>query len=118
MDQINDRRGFTWGEWAFLAGLIIAIVLGFSSNTIQAPWVGPTLAVLGVMIGLLNVTAKETTKFLLSSIVLLLVGSAGLQNIPYVGQYMDNILWNITQLVAPASLIVALLAVVQMARKR
>lgn len=108
----------TWGEWAFLAGLAIAIILGFGPIGSEAPWVTPTLALLGLLIGLANISSKETTKFLVAAIALLLVGSGGLQSIPLIGQYMDGILWNISQLVAPAALIVALKAIVEMARRR
>lgn len=117
MAEIRNQPS-TWGEWAFLAGIVIAVALGVSPAAVEAPWVTTTMAVLGILIGLLNITAQETSKFLLASIALLLVGAAGLQSIPLVGHYMDEILWNITQFVAPAALIVALKAVVEMARRR
>lgn len=108
----------TWGEWAFFAGLIAAIVLGVTPAGTSAPWVSPTMAILGLLIGFLNISRKETTKFMVAGIALLLVGSGGVQSLPWVGGYMDAILWNITQFVAPAILIVALKAVFQMARSR
>ncbi len=108
----------TWGEWAFFAGLITAIVLGITPAGSQAPWTSPAIAVLGLLIGFLNISSKETTKFMVAGIALLLVGSAGVQSLPWVGGYMDAILWNISQFVAPAILIVALKAVFTMARGR
>ncbi|QQG49626.1 MAG: hypothetical protein HZB70_02380 [Candidatus Berkelbacteria bacterium] len=108
----------TWGEWAFFAGLIAAIVLAVSPGGAEAPWVTPTMAGLGLVIGFLNISARETTKFLVAGIALLVVGSGGVQSLPWVGGYMDAILWNITQFVAPAILIVALKAVFEMARGR
>ncbi len=108
----------TWGEWAFFAGLVAAIVLGVTQSGVQAPWVSPTMAVLGLIIGFLNISTKETTKFMVAGIALLLVGGGGVQSLPWVGGYMDAILWNISQFVAPAILIVALKAVLAMARVR
>lgn len=108
----------TWGEWAFFAGLVAAIVLGLSPAGAEAPWVSPTMAVLGLLIGFLNISTKETTKFMVAGIALLLVGSGGVQSLPWIGGYMDAILWNISQFVAPAILIVALKAVFAMARGR
>jgi len=108
----------TWGEWAFFAGLIIAIVLAITPAGGEAPWAAPSLALLGLVVGLLNIKAQETTKFLVATIALLMVGSAGLQSLPWVGGLMDNVLWNISQFVALAALIVALKAVVEMARGR
>ncbi len=108
----------TWGEWAFFAGLVAAIVLGITPAGSSAPWVSPTMAVLGLLIGFLNISSKETTKFMVAGIALLLVGSGGVQSLPWVGGYMDAILWNISQFVAPAILIVALKAVLAIARAR
>lgn len=115
--KVEESRT-TWGEWAFFAGLIAAILLAVSPGGSTAPWVPPTMAVLGLLIGFLNISARETTKFLIAGIALLVVGSGGVQSLPWVGGYMDAILWNITQFVAPAVLIVALKAVVEMARGR
>jgi hypothetical protein len=113
---MKEEKPTTWGEWAFFAGLVVAIVLGISPAGATAPWVGPTMAVLGLLIGFLNISAQETTKFLVAAVTLLVVGSAGVQSLPWVGSYMDAILWNISQFVAPAALIVALKAVLEMAR--
>jgi hypothetical protein len=96
--------------------LIVAIVLALSPAGANAPWIAPTMAILGLFVGFLNISARETTKFLVAAIALLLVGSGGVQSLPWVGGYMDAILWNISQFVAPAVLIVALKAVVEMAR--
>lgn len=114
----KETNETTWGEWAFFAGLVAAIILGITPAGASAPWVSPTMAVLGLLIGFLNISAKETTKFMVAGIALLLVGGGGVQSLPWIGGYMDAILWNISQFVAPAILIVALKAVFSMARGR
>lgn len=61
------------GRIAFYVGLVIAIVAGWMQ-------LGTTgiiaLVVLGLIVGLLNVTGKETNRFLLATLVLLVAGVA------------------------------------------
>ena len=67
------------GVWAFLIGLLLAIVLAlvsvFQGSSIPA-WAVVALAVLGVLVGLLNVTASEVHSFLVAMIAFLLSVSA------------------------------------------
>ncbi len=92
------------GKWAFIVGLIIAIVggLGFSQ-----PWFVWLLALLGIVVGFLNVTDKECTKFLLAAIGLIVAAGAW-SSLPYVGGYLSAILNNIVAFIGAAVLVVAL----------
>lgn len=62
----------TIGRISFYAGAVISLLLGWmdmaNATTI--------LVVLGVIVGLLNVTAKETGRFLLAALVLVTAGLA------------------------------------------
>jgi|YelNatPaOPRAMG01_1025707.scaffolds.fasta_scaffold02594_7 hypothetical protein len=104
------------GEYAFLAGIALAILAGIAMLT--GDWVTLVLVVLGLIVGLLNISAKETTPFLLSSITLLLAGSAGLEKLPWVGGFVGPIMANIVAFVAPAAVIIALKTVFDLAKKR
>ena len=56
------------GAWAFLIGVILAIALGLFSDYLSATaykTILVILVVLGIAIGLLNITVKENSKFLL-----------------------------------------------------
>ncbi|MBS3059204.1 MAG: hypothetical protein J4224_02140 [Candidatus Diapherotrites archaeon] len=108
------------GSYAFLAGTVIAILVGLLIGAGQAavlggigPWIPLVLIILGVVVGVLNIGDKEVDKFLIASIALLaLAGSAGgLITIPAVGTYLVAIVQNIAVFVAPAALIVALKAI-------
>ena len=92
------------GKWAFILGLVIAVVggLGFSQ-----PWFYWLLALLGLIVGFLNVTDKECTKFLLAAIGLIVAASAW-SMLPYVGGYLTQILSNIVTFIGAALLVVAL----------
>jgi hypothetical protein len=107
------------GEWAFLAGVIIALLAGIAmpgdATAITA------LVVLGVIVGLLNISEKETTSFLVAAIALIVVGTAGFAAIDTIvtglGTMINNIVANIAVFVAPAAIIVALKAVWSMGKK-
>ncbi len=106
------------GGWAFIAGVIIAILVGLvpldAATTSYATLV---MVVLGLVVGFLNVPDKETTPFLIAAIALLAAGNAGLSTIPAVGSYVTNILSNIVAFVAPAAVVVALKQVYTFASK-
>ena len=102
------------GELAFLAFVIIAILAGLATSAYPSGDYGivtAVLVVLGVIVGLLNVSEKETTPFLVAAIALLAAGTVGFKPVPYAGPVIDNILHFIGAFVAPAAVIVALKAV-------
>lgn len=100
------------GHWAFIVGVLLAIVAGLipQLQTVTVTWI---LVILGLVVGLLNISAKETTEFLVAVIALMIVGSAGA--IPALGGIVLAILANIVALSAPAALIVALKAIYALA---
>jgi hypothetical protein len=100
------------GKWAFIIGLVIAILAGLFFQPGWALWV---LAILGVIVGLLNVTAEETRGFLLASIALTLSASA-LNTIPILGTAFTYVLPFVVAFVAAATIVVALKELFQTAR--
>jgi hypothetical protein len=103
----------TIGKWAFIIGLVIAVVAGLFFQPGWAIWV---LAILGVIVGLLNVAAEETRGFLLASIALTLSASA-LNTIPLIGTAFSYVLPFVVAFVAGATIVVALKELFQTARK-
>ena len=97
------------GAYAFIAGVIIAVIAGFVS--LDATLVAEALVVLGIVVGLLNVTGKETNAFLMSTVALVIVSyfaGTGFSIVPVIGAQLQAILFNIMTFVAPAAIIVAL----------
>ncbi|MHA1937033.1 MAG: hypothetical protein ACW97O_02365 [Candidatus Thorarchaeota archaeon] len=92
------------GKWAFIIGLVIAVLAGLFFQPAWAIWV---LAVLGVIVGLLNVTAEDTRGFLLAAIALTLSATA-LNTIPLVGRGFTYVLPFVVAFVAGATIVVAL----------
>jgi zinc transporter ZupT len=100
------------GKWAFVAGLVIAVLAGIFLQPDWAIWV---LAILGVIVGLLNVTAEDTRGFLLAAIALALSATA-LNTIPVVGKAFELILPFVVAFVSGAMIVVALKELLQTAR--
>ena len=103
------------GSWAFIVGIIIAIIAGFwQLGTVMTS----ILIILGLIVGFLNVTGKETNSFLFSALVLVVMsGVAGplLSDIQYIGLMLQEIFRAMMLFIIPASLIVALKAVYALA---
>jgi len=107
-----ERLAFA-GKWAFIIGLVLAVVAGILFEAEEAVfWV---LAVLGVIVGLLNVTQEDTQSFLLAAIALTLSVTA-LNLIPIVGETLSQILEYVAAFVAGAMIVVALTALFETGR--
>jgi hypothetical protein len=100
------------GKWAFILGLVIAVLAGLLMQPDWAIWV---LAILGVIVGFLNVTAEDTRGFLLAAIALTLSATA-LNTIPVVGTAFELILPFVVAFVAAATIVVAIKELLQAAQ--
>lgn len=100
------------GKWAFIVGLVIAVLAGLFFQPAWAIWV---LAILGVIVGLLNITAEDTRGFLLAAIALTLSATA-LNTMPVLGTAFSLVLPFVVAFVAGATIVVALKELFQTAR--
>ncbi|MBI4738157.1 hypothetical protein HY772_01100 [Candidatus Woesearchaeota archaeon] len=111
------------GHYAFFGGVVLAVLAGVVSALFDAvnSWVVLALIVLGVLVGVLNVQAKEVTEFLVAVIALLLAGSANVLVLNTVaapfGTILHVVLTYIKVFVAPAAVVVGLKAVKQLAER-
>jgi len=111
----------TIGQWSFIVGVLLAILVGLLGVVGMIPvawlqWTPVLLVVLGILVGFLNISDKEVYDFLIAAIALMLSGAAGLDVLPTVGGIIAPILMNISTFVAPAAVIVALKAVYQLGK--
>lgn len=81
-----------------------------------APELVTTLFVLGLVVGLLNVTEKESTSFLVAVTALLLIGVAGLR-LGELTPAVAGIVNNLVAFVSAAGLVVAIKQVLSIAKK-
>ncbi len=101
------------GNYSFIIGVIIAIVLGIVSLGAATPILASLLVVLGLIVGFINVTGTETREFLLVATVLIIATSMGgasgtLSGVQYIGQYLSGIFTQVLAFVVPATIVVAL----------
>lgn len=103
------------GNYSFIIGVIIAVVLGLAAPMLgqATPWLTSLLIVLGLVVGFLNVSGKETKEFLLVAVVLVIVAFAGsasgtLGGVLYIGQYLQGVFDAIMAFVVPATVVVGL----------
>ncbi len=99
------------GHFAFIAGVIVAILAALVKDMIGPETLAIVLVVLGLIVGFLNITGKETTGFLVAVIALAVGMGLNLGVIPAIGAYLDAIVTNIATFVVPAGIIVALKAI-------
>ena len=97
------------GFWAFIVGLIIAVVAGIIMP--QNGVIIIVLIILGIIIGFLNITAKEIMLFLVATIALVVVGNVFAPlTVLDIGKVLGSILSYVATLMAPAAIIAAVKA--------
>ncbi len=107
------KEGSVLGSWAFLIGVIAAVILGVM-GTLEGNWL-IALVIIGLIVGLLNVSDEEVTPFLMSGAVLIIASSFGadvMKSVPTVG----NILNALLVIFVPATVIVAIKNVFSLAK--
>ncbi len=113
-----------WGSYAFLLGVIIAVVVGIVASIVpdmmtvgSMELITLVLVILGLIVGFLNIHDKNVTSFLIATIAVSMVGgvtsvTAGgfvaVSEISIIGFLIANIVGSIVALVAPAALVVGL----------
>lgn len=124
---IKNKGKNMLGAWAFLIGVILAIVIGIF-NTQLGPQTDniilASLIIIGALVGFLNITDKESQPFLLSALALVIVcfmgdiAIAALETISTfgLGSMIRHLLNAMLILFVPTTIIVALKSVFELAR--
>ena len=106
------KQGNVIGAWAFLIGVILAIIFGlFSMEGAILSWI---LVIIGIVVGLLNIADKEVQPFLFGGVALVIVTALKGTVFPAI---ISGILDNIMIIFVPATVVVALSYVFGLARK-
>ena len=120
--KTSGRKRSMLGSWSFLVGLLLAVLLGVGLTgpySAQMTW---AVFLLGIVIGLLNITSSEASAFLTSGTVLVLVSYLGanvLDTVVVAGLGIDilvSVLNSVLVLFVPATIVVAVRAVFNLAR--
>jgi hypothetical protein len=104
MDKVMDNLG----RWAFIIGLILAIVIAIFG--VEQTWPMYLLLFLGLIVGILNITNKEVSSFLLAGIAFMFTFTALstlAEGIPLLGVTIAKFLSLLNAFIAPAVAVVA-----------
>ena len=101
----KKRHGKRIGRWAFLAGVVLALVFAFIGQ--MTPEVVAILVVIGLAVGLLNVSEDEVRPFLLSGVVLIIASTFG-QSVVLTFGILTRMLDALLVIFVPATIIVAI----------
>lgn len=113
---IRDRENVV-SAWAFLIGVVLALVGGMLSALFGHlnPVVLGLLLVLGFIVGFIGVSPNDISKFMTSSVSLVIVsfaGTAGVRNIEFlnweIGNVLSSTLGALLVLLVPATIVVAI----------
>lgn len=124
-------------RWAFIAFVVIAIVAGLAIGYMAwdaRSWTDPNVAdangwvilimlILGIIIGITSITAKEVTPFLIATIALLVASAANvwgpLASVHELLYYWATAILNfIVAFAAPAAVIISIKSVLAMAKEK
>ncbi len=103
------------GRYAFIIGVLIAIIIGIAGSGLGSSklWLTSFLAVFGLLVGLFNVSGKETKDFLLMATVLVVSAYAGnasgiLLSVQFAGPYLSGVFSALLTFLVPATIVAAL----------
>ena len=110
------------GAWAFLIGVVLAIIIGLSTTIISLKFISDNsakiygfLVFLGVVIGFAaNVRERDSQTFLISGAILVIVSNIGMQSVTGsligigIATIVRSIFGALSAMFVPATIIVAL----------
>lgn len=120
--MVIKARENSVGAWAFLIGVILAVVIGLSTSLIPipalvrySPQIYAVLVILGLIVGFMKFREKDAHTFLIAGAVLVIVSKFGLETIITgtligigIGETVSAIFSALLALFVPATIIVAL----------
>ena len=115
---VKKKSGLTpaIGHYSFIAGLIIAVIVGLipALRGDVSIWI---MVALGLIVGVLNITAEEVNSFLIAAISLIIASSASAMTLSAIHPAITSILGNAIIFIAPAAIIVSVKAIFALAQR-
>jgi hypothetical protein len=122
-------RENSWGAWTFLIGVILAVIIGLSTSKLlsidvivnYSGQIYGVLIILGIIVGFMNVTGKDSQTFMLAGAVLVIVSRFGMESVKGsligvgVGDVVTSTFAALLVMFVPATIIVALKTVFSIA---
>ena len=126
--MLRSRENFL-GAWAFLVGVVLAVIIGLSTTFLPIPalvnyskQIYATLVFLGIIVGFMNTRGTDSQTFLIAGAVLVIVSRFGMDSVSgsVIGLDLRDAVTSVFSallvLFAPATIIVALKTVFSIAR--
>ena len=117
------------GAWAFLIGVILAVLIGLSTTLISIPFlvkysaqIYAILVILGLIVGFMHTSGKDSQTFMLAGTALVIVSKFGMDSVTGsligigIGDAVKSVFAALLALFVPATIIVALKTVFSMAK--
>ncbi|MFP4403367.1 MAG: hypothetical protein ACLFPJ_03390 [Candidatus Woesearchaeota archaeon] len=120
MSIYNKKKISMIGRISFIVGLVLAIVIALFSATVVPVWSIYTIAILGILVGLINIATSEVKTFLIGAIAFLLsfqALSSILNNLAFGWTAIPTFFSLLNVFIAPATAIVAIKAILTVARR-
>ena len=126
--MVFKSRENSIGAWFFLIGVVLAILIGVTTSLIPIPQLTKysaqiygILVILGIVVGAMNVTGKDSQRFMIAGAVLVIVSKFGMESVTGsligigIGDAVVSTFGALLALFVPATIIVALKMVFSMA---
>ncbi len=117
------------GAWAFLIGVVLALVIGLFTKLLPIPalikysaYIYGVLVLLGIVVGIMIVSGKDSQTILIAGLIIVIVSQFGRQSVSgsLIGIGLDetvnSIFSALLALFVPATIIVALKTVFSIAK--
>ena len=126
--MVIKARENSVGAWAFLMGVILAVLIGLSTILIPNSLsqynaqIYAILVILGVIVGYFNIQASESQTFLWAGVILVIVSRFGMDSVTGsllgigIGPTVTSIFGALLALFVPATIVVALKTVFSIAK--
>lgn len=114
------------GAWAFLIGVVLAVLVGIFQNNLQLSTSNIIYALLvltGLLVGILNVSDDDSSTFLIASLALVIASGLGRNTLSFISNlnsvlfYLSSIMSALLVMFIPATIVVALKTVFGIARR-
>lgn len=105
------------GAFAFLGGILLSVIFGLIYGNQHPDWLSTVLIILGLVVGLLNIEDKNISLFLIAALTFIATSNS-VNMIPVLGDVLRGILVNLVYFVAPAALIVSIVAIIRVSNSK
>lgn len=127
--MVIKSRENSVGAWAFLIGVVLAVIIGLSTTVLSIPTliqysaqIYAILVILGLIVGFVSIPGKDSQTFLVAGTILVIVSKFGMESVTGsligigIGDAVSSIFAALLALFVPATIIVALKRVFSIAK--